>query len=208
MLTGIVVCVRDAAGCRSAARCASSGGTTSPTPTARGAARAAPTRWSRCRTRGRDPRDRAGREHRQAERQVVARPDLVVLGDVVAVRCRARSGVRLDPQRVVALGVAERLAGHVLVERTLQRGPGVAEQVVGRRRSAARSRTSTACTASCRRCAPARTGRPRRPDPRSAPGSARRAGPQFIVRRSIVHESWMKMPMSPFRNSSDRSGVL
>jgi hypothetical protein len=71
------------------------------------------------------------RLHRQAKRRVVARPDLAVLRDVVAVGVAPGPGIVLELQRVVAGRETGGLARHVAAERRLQRGLGVAEQVVG-----------------------------------------------------------------------------
>ena len=78
-----------------------------------------------------DVRIRPPLQQRLAERDVVARADFVVFGEIVAVQIAPGPRVRLQLQRVVALCEAKRLARHVLVECRFDRRGGVAEWIVG-----------------------------------------------------------------------------
>ena len=67
---------------------------------------------------------------RGAEIDVVARPDFVLLGDVVAVRIAPVASVALQRRGVVAKREVGRVVLVVAVHAELERGPGIARQVV------------------------------------------------------------------------------
>ena len=104
---------------------------------------------------------------RDAEAVVVARPDFVVLGDVVAVQVRPVARVGLDRQRVVPVVlVRHRLV--VLADAALERRPAVAEQVVRHTQPRTDVPPVHDIGDAGEAAAPARTGPPARPRPRSS----------------------------------------